>query len=198
MLSTVRKMAVPGKMAQCGAKSRLSLASKRMRPHVGISGGNPRPRKDRVDSGEDGRGHVEGAGDDDGAEGVGQDVSDDLAERSGAQTPRRLHELLLAQGEELRAHEPGHGHPAQPPDEDDDHDEDARFGAQRFRQHVAEEIHDEEQERELGQGEEEIGDPHERVVHRAAGLAGDGADGGAHRDGHEHGGDAHASEMRPP
>jgi hypothetical protein len=54
---------------------------------------------------------------------------------------------------------------------------------------VAEEIHDEEQERELRQGEEEIGDPHERVVHRAAGLARDGADGGAHRDGHEHGGD---------
>src|SRR3989449_11644143 len=30
MESTVRKIAVPGKKAQCGAKSRLSLASKRM------------------------------------------------------------------------------------------------------------------------------------------------------------------------
>ena len=43
-------MAVPGKIAQCGAKSRLSLASYRMRPQVGMSDGKPRPRKDSVDS----------------------------------------------------------------------------------------------------------------------------------------------------
>jgi len=50
MERTVRKIAVPGKMAQWGAKSRLSLASKRMRPHVGMSGGNPSPRNDSDDS----------------------------------------------------------------------------------------------------------------------------------------------------
>src|SRR5213078_4678202 len=50
MERTVRKIAVPGKIAQWGAKSRLSLASKRSRPQVGMSGGKPRPRNDSVDS----------------------------------------------------------------------------------------------------------------------------------------------------
>ena len=41
-------------------------------------------------------------------------------------------------------------------------------GPKRLLQRVAEQIHDEEQERELGQRQEEIGDAHERVIHRAA------------------------------
>src|SRR5207244_10621695 len=50
MERTVRKIAVPGKIAQWGAKSRLSLASKSSRPQVGMSGGKPRPRNESVDS----------------------------------------------------------------------------------------------------------------------------------------------------
>src|SRR5437899_3152031 len=50
MERTVRKIAVPGKIAQWGAKSRLSLASNRSRPQVGMSGGKPRPRNESVDS----------------------------------------------------------------------------------------------------------------------------------------------------
>src|SRR5207247_2014382 len=50
MERTVRKIAGPGKMGQWGAKSRLSLASNRSRPQVGISGGKPRPRNESVDS----------------------------------------------------------------------------------------------------------------------------------------------------
>src|SRR5881296_4564461 len=50
MERTVRKIAVPGKIAQWGAKSRWSLASKRSRPQVGMSGGKPRPRNESVDS----------------------------------------------------------------------------------------------------------------------------------------------------
>src|SRR5262249_35789070 len=50
IVSTARKIAAPGMSAQCGATSRLSLASKRMRPQVGMSGGKPRPRKESVDS----------------------------------------------------------------------------------------------------------------------------------------------------
>src|SRR3989338_2436426 len=50
MERTARKIAVPGKIAQWGAWSRVSLASKRMRPHVGMSGGKPRPRNESVDS----------------------------------------------------------------------------------------------------------------------------------------------------
>jgi outer membrane autotransporter protein len=40
----------PANSAQCGALSRTSLASNRMRPQVGMSGGKPRPRNDSVDS----------------------------------------------------------------------------------------------------------------------------------------------------
>src|SRR6185437_9888375 len=49
-VSTVRKIAAPGNRAQCGATSRLSLASKSRRPQLGMSGGKPRPRNESVDS----------------------------------------------------------------------------------------------------------------------------------------------------
>src|SRR4029079_3160549 len=50
MVSTVRKIAAPAKISQCGAMSIVSLASNSTRPQVGISGGKPNPRNDRVDS----------------------------------------------------------------------------------------------------------------------------------------------------
>ena len=68
---------------------------------------------------------------------------------------RRLDELLLAQRQELGADEPRHRHPAEAPDHHHDQDEDARLGAERLLQGVAEEVHDQEQERELGQRQEE-------------------------------------------
>ena len=136
-------------------------------------------------------GDVEGAGDDHGAHRVRQDVTDDLAKRRGAEAARRLDEFLLAQRQELRADEPRHRHPAQPADDDDDENEHADLGAERLSQDVAEQVDHQEQQRELGQGQEQVGDAHERVVHGAAKLAGGGSDHHADRDRDEHRGDSH-------
>ena len=75
--------------------------------------------------GDDRRGDVDGAGDDHRAQRIGQDVAHDLARHAGAERARRLDEFLLAQREELRAHQPRHRHPAEAADHDDDQDEDA-------------------------------------------------------------------------
>jgi hypothetical protein len=48
--STARKIIVPGMIAVAGASVRKFWASNRSRPQVGTSGGNPRPRNERVDS----------------------------------------------------------------------------------------------------------------------------------------------------
>ena len=46
-------------------------------------------------------------------------------QRRGAERARRLDKLLLAQRQELRAHQPRHRHPAKAADHRDDQDEDA-------------------------------------------------------------------------
>ena len=56
----------------------------------------------------------------------------DLAQRRGAEAPRRLHELLLAQRQELGADEPRHRHPAEAADDRDDQDEDAGLRPEDF------------------------------------------------------------------
>ena len=57
-------------------------------------------------------------------------MAHDLAQL-GAERARGLDELLFAQRQELRAHQPRHRHPAQAADHDDDQDEDAALGAER-------------------------------------------------------------------
>src|ERR1700730_18481063 len=130
MLSTVRKIAVPGKIAQCGAKSRLSLASKRMRPQVGMSGGKPRPRNDRVDSARMAAATSSEPATMTGPRALGRIWRESRPGGGGPRARGRFHDLLLAQGENLRAHEALHGHPAQSSDDDHDHDEHARLGSE--------------------------------------------------------------------
>src|SRR5262245_4502804 len=139
---------------------------------------------------DDGGGDVEGAGHDHGADRVREDVADDLAQRWGTEAARRLHELLLAQREELRAHEPRHRHPAQPADDGHDQDEDTDLGAEHGSKGIAKQIDHQQQQWKLGQGQKQIRDAHERVVHGASELPGGSPDHDADRDGDEHRGDA--------
>src|SRR3989449_5535885 len=80
---------------------------------------------------DDGGGDVERASHDHGAHRVRQDVADHLAQGRGAEAARRLHELLLAQRQELRANEARDRHPAKTPDYGPHEDEDAHPGAER-------------------------------------------------------------------
>src|SRR5262245_710551 len=139
---------------------------------------------------DDGGGDVERAGYDHGAHRIGEDVADDLAQRRGAEPTRRLHELLLAQREELRADEPRHRHPAQPADDGHDQDEHADLGAERRSQHITKQVDHQQKEWKLGQGQEQIGDAHERVVDGASEVPGGSPDHDADREGDEHRGDA--------
>ena len=173
------------------------MASYRMRPQVGMSGGKPRPRNDRVDSAMMAAATSMVAGDDHRAQRVGQDVAHHLARLAGAERARRLDELLLAQREELRAHEPRHRHPAQAADDDDDQDEDAALRPEHALEGVLEEIDHEQQQRQRRQRQEEVGEPHQAGADRAARHAGNGADDGADDDGDDHGGEADRQRDAP-
>ena len=102
---------------------------------------------------------------------------------------RGLDEFLLLEREELRANEPGHRHPLQDPDDRDDHDEDPDLGPEHRPQRVAEEIDDDQQERQDREREKEIGEPHERVVEPAE-VARERADRHPERDRDDHRGQA--------
>ena len=190
-------MAVPGKIAQWGAKSRLSLASKRMRPQVGMSGGKPRPRKDSDDSAM-----------------IAAATSMVPATMTGPRALGRMWRMTWRKGRapRLRAASTNSfsrrdrnwartsratGIQRRPPITATIRMKTPASGPEDLLQRVAEQIHDEEQERELGQRQEEIGEAHERVIHPPAGMAGDGADRGAHADGDEHGGHAHRERDAP-
>ena len=115
-----------------------------------------------------------------------------------AQAARRLDELLLAQREELGPHQARHRHPAKTADDADDQDEDAELRAHDLLHRVAEQVNDQQQERELREGEEEVGQPHQRVVHAAADLPGDGPDGVPTQIAISIAPSPTASEIRPP
>ena len=66
--------------------------------------------------GDDRGGDVDRAGDDDRPQRIGQDVAHHLARIGGAERARRLDEFLLAQRQELRAHQARHRHPAKAAD----------------------------------------------------------------------------------
>jgi hypothetical protein len=148
--------------------------------------------------GDDRRGHVDGAGHDHRPERVRKDVPHHLARHRGAERPRRFDELLLAQREELRPHQPRHRHPAEAADHQHDQDEDADLRPEGRLQPLAEQVDQDQQQRQLRQREEEVGQPHQRRIDRAARDSGDGADGHAHYHRHQHRRQAHRSEIRPP
>jgi hypothetical protein len=75
------------------------------------------------------------------------------------------------------------------PDHHDNEEEGAELGPGDLLQRVAKEIDDEQQHRQLRQGEEEVGEPHQRGIDAAARNAGDRADGDADEDRHQHGGE---------
>ena len=162
-----------------------------------MSGGKPRPRNDSVEFGDDGGRDVDRGGDDHRAQRVGQDVAHDEAALAGAERARRLDELLLAQGQELGAHQPRHRHPAQAADDDDDEDEDAALRPEDGLEGVAEEIDHQQQQRQRRQRQEQVGEPHQARADTAARHAGDGADDGADHDGDHHGGQADGERDAP-
>ena len=117
------------------------------------------------------------AGHDDRAHRVGQDVADDLAERRAPRAPRAASTNSFSRSDRNWARTSrATGIQRRPPMTTTIRTKTPISGPERLLQRVAEEIDDEQQERELGQGQEEIGDPHQGVVDGAAELAGDGAD----------------------
>ena len=92
--------------------------------------------------------------------------------------------------QELGPHEPGDRHPAQAADHDDDHHEDAALDPEGGLQAVPEQVDDQQQERQLRQGQEQVRHPHQDRVEHAARHAGERAD----HDADDHGRDQHRRE----
>src|SRR5207248_1600206 len=80
-----------------------------------------------------------------------------LTEGRRPETARRLDELLLAERQELGAHQARDRHPAQAPDDRDDQDEYASLRAERLPQRVAEEVDDQQQQGEPRERQEHVG-----------------------------------------
>ncbi len=90
-----------------------------------------------------------------GRDGVGQDVAEDDAQRAGPDRLRPDHELALPQGQELRAHEPGHAHPAGEPD----HGHDGPDRGLEEREHG-------QQQEEAREDQHQVDQPHDDRVDR--------------------------------
>jgi hypothetical protein len=82
-------------------------------------------------------------------------------------------------------------------DDDDDEDEDAALRPEHHLEGILEEIHHEQEQRQLRQRQEQVGEPHQGGADGAARHARDGADDGAHADGDEHGGEPHGQRNSP-
>ena len=108
------------------------MASNRIRPQVGMSGGKPRPRNDSVDSAMIAAATSIVPATITGPSELGRMWRTTWRGTDGAERARRLDELLLAQREELRPHQPRHRHPAKAADHQHDQDEDADLGAERL------------------------------------------------------------------
>ena len=126
--------------------------------------------------GEDGGGHGEGQGHQNDAQGVGNHVPQHQIGSAGAQQAGGADVALLADLQNLPAHQPCRGRPAQ----------------QHQRQHQRRDaglprLHpgdhpDEDHEQQEGQGDHEVGEAHQRLVDPAAEEAGGGAVGHAEGD----------------
>ena len=85
---------------------------------------------------------------------------------------------------ELRPHEARHRHPAEAADHEDDEDEDPHLRSEGVLQRFAEQVDEDQQQRQPRQRQEEVGQPHQRGVDHPARDSGDGAD--RHADDHAH------------
>ncbi len=77
---------------------------------------------------------------------------------------RRHDEFLAFDRQHIAAHDTGGMHPAGYADHEDDEDEDAGFRPEGRAQRIAEQHQDDEQQRQKRQGQEQVGQPHQRTV----------------------------------
>src|SRR5207249_12208719 len=140
---------------------------------------------------DDRRRDVDGGGHQHRTHRVRQTVAEHLTEGRRPETARRLDELLLAERQELGAHQARDRHPAQAPDDRDDQDEYASLRAERLPQRVAEEVDDQQQQGEPRERQEHVGDAHQRVVDLAAHEPRRRANRGPDRDRDQHRRDPH-------
>src|SRR5262245_42042981 len=136
--------------------------------------------------GEDAGGDREGGRDQHGTQRIGQDVPEDRAPVPGAEGLAGHHEVLLAQAQELAAHEARDGRPAR--DAQDDHDVDDAGAV---------EGHDDEDQEEDREALEDLDHAAQQEVDPASEVAGERADDDADHD-QEGGRDQSHRERDPP
>src|SRR5215470_12343760 len=132
---------------------------------------------------QDGPRHAERGGHRDDAHGVGKEMAHHDAASGGAQTPRSLHELLLAERQHLASHHAGHVHPRGNAD-------DQGHGGER-RGHEGRQGQQEKDRRKRQHG---VRDPEQDAVYGAAEVSGQCADESAERHSDQHG--SHADRER--
>src|SRR2546425_2898965 len=109
-------------------------------------------------------------GDDDGREHVRKEVPYHDAPRLGTDRTRGLDELAFLQGEHLAADQPRHADPVHQGDGDEhEHEASAEIAGRGVPQHR----HDDEEEEQVGERVDHVGDAHEQVVDPTAVVAGE-------------------------
>src|SRR5216684_3580322 len=139
---------------------------------------------------------AEGHRDDDRGEQVREQVADHDPARRRADRARGLDELALLERQDLTPYEPGH---ADPVDDGDGHEDEQQPTLDVSQRGVPQRGHDDEEEEQVRERVDDVGDAHEDLVDPAAVVPGREADGHADeeddRDGHE--ADEHRDLRRP-
>ena len=150
---------------------------------VGLRWWQPQAEESEKRLGEDGNGNDERALDDDRAQGVGKDVTEQHLARASPTRPGRFDELALSNAERLAAHEPGHVHPDGHGDGDHDGEQ---AGAEQQVEH--------QRDQQRRDAVEDVDHETDHAVYPAAKVAGDEPEG--HADDHDDQRGAHSDGKR--
>ena len=167
------------------------IPSLHIEPQEGVGATTPIPMKERKASVKMALGDPEGQRDQDDPERVREEVAHQEVAGARAEEARGLDVLRLAELEDLAARQPGRAGPGEEDHRDEHRPDAALAGADPERD--PEEDH-EEQER---QRHDEVGEPHDPLVHPPAHVAGDPAEEDADQDRQERSGEAD-EERDPP
>ena len=183
--STVSRMATPGMARQVPGGAQHARPAPIMLPQL-IDVGIAEAEEGRARFDQDRGGDHDRGGDDDRRQGVRQDLAK-MMRASAMPRPRAaMHEVPLAQGEELGAHQPRERRPGH----------DARSRATMVGDRGLSDRHQRRRQARRSESSGRLGEPHQHVVDPAAEIAGDRADHDADDDARQRRGESRSAATR--
>ena len=184
-------MQMAGKTTRCGSERTYFWPSAIRLPQEARGGWTPTPMYARVASARIAPGDAQRDRDDDRADPVGQQVPGHDPGVRHADGPGRLDELGLLERQQLAADEPRDGHPR---GQADGHEDEEQAVERLAEDGLAEGDRQQDDEQQVGEGVDHVGEAHQEVVQASTEPAGERSDRHADREDHDldDEGDGHA------